>query len=89
MTSLPDQVTHQWNRETPANLFECHLHPELHDAEVYVVYMTAFGQASIPVCAGGAIELIRGMEGQHGIREVYKETPAVVRGTIEGVLSNR
>ena len=84
-----DQESHQFNRPSPAILFECHVHPDLHDAEVFVLVMTVFGAEAIPVCLAAAAKLRTDCEGQHGVRYVSELTPTDYQGTISGVFSSR
>jgi hypothetical protein len=86
---LSDQHTHQWNRPTPASMFECHVHPTEHDGEVFVLIVTVFGSEAIPVCAAVAQQVKTESLNQHGVRAVGDATPSDFQGTISGVLSTR
>ena len=89
MAEQSNQASHQFNRLTPAHMFECHLHPEDHDAEVFVIYRSVFGTFSVPVCIYGFLELVEELKNGQGIRSVSSEQRQCVSGTIEGVLSSR
>lgn len=89
MTVPPDQVTHRYNRLTPATLFECHCHPDEHDATVFVEVETSFGAEAYPMCKEAVNEFIKKTEGEHGVRLVLKFPVTVYLGHISGVLSNR
>lgn len=84
-----DQQSHQWNRPTPASMFECHVHPNDHDAEVFVLIITIFGVEAVPVCLEAAEMVKEKSRSQHGVRDVSDEILTDYRGTISGVLSTR
>lgn len=88
MVALPDAETDHYNRPMPAGYFECYLHPETHDAEVFVAVCTSEGWVAYPLCRAAVDDFISKTKGQHGIREVNENTSVEFEGHIDGYPSN-
>lgn len=73
----------------PARVFECHCHPNKHEAEVFVEVVTIFSSEAFPMCRAAVKEFIESTLGQHGIRQVSALSVEDYSGTISGVLSTR
>lgn len=82
MTAFSGTSGHQ-NRLMSPSFYACLVHGN-HEAETFVKFDTMEGQEASPVCRAAVSLLISSLEGEHGIRTVYKTPVDAYQGVIYG-----